>query len=137
MLDDVEEFLKKIKEFKESEEFKKTKEILDLIDTVDEIMKRYYDLINPKPKIIMSDRTSGESEEFEHVKLPEGFGEFGYVDGEFVDYYHEHIWVLKNTHTGGEDYQCSICDSWKTVNWNSDLYSFDMEYFYSDKLLGC
>lgn len=133
MADNVEEFLKKIKEFRESEEFKKTKEILELIDTVDEVMKRYNDLINPKPKITTSDNT----EDLEYVKLPEGFGEYGYVNGHFVDYYHEHIWVKKNEHTGGTDYQCSVCGSWKSVSWNNDGYAFDMEYFYSDKLLGC
>jgi len=135
MLDDVEEFLKKIKEFRESEEFKKTKEILDLIDTVDETMKRYYDLINPKPKITTSDNT----EDSEHVKLPEGFGEYGYADGQFIDYYHKHAWVEKNSHTGGTDYQCATCGAWKTVNWSNDKdnYSFDMEYFYNDKVLGC
>lgn len=123
MLNDIEEFLKKIKEFKESKEFKKHKEILDLIDTVDEVMKRYYDIINPKPKIVTSDGTHHPYHDVK--KLMEEIKPC------------EHVWVLKNSHTYGEDYQCSKCGAWKTVNWDNDFYEFDVEYYHSDKVLGC
>ncbi len=125
MLNDIEEFFEKIKEIKESEEFKKTKEILDLIDTVNEIMKRYYDIINPKPKVGVSDNTK----------------DLLYFDRKLIDscivIQCKHAWVLKHSHTGGEDYQCHKCGTWKTVNWNDTASWFDVEYYYNDKALGC
>ena len=131
-VEEIEEFFNRMEEIKKSKEFKNMKKILDLFDKMDEIVKQYNDIITPKPKIYTSDGTS---------ELPEGFGEYGYVDGKDVNYYHKHVWVLKNSHTGGEDYQCVECGMWKTVNWNNynDTTTswFEMEYFYNNKALGC
>jgi len=144
MKDDIEKMFKEIEEFKKSKEFASLQRclgIVELVDKIEEIIKQYNDIINPPPKIITSDRSDPVS--YQDYTTYDGYGEFGYIGGEEINFHHEHIWVLEHIDTGGEYYKCYICGVWKKIEHRTTNISTasenDMEiiFEYADKTLGC